>query len=832
MRDNRAMDAGASGVVTPFPDVAARRRRAGRSEDAPGDPAEGAAPRHNLPVSLTAFIGRERELVTVERLLAGTRLLTLTGAPGVGKTRLALEVAALRRDALADGVWVVELAPLTNPDLLPQAVAATVGVRERAGRSLVATLAEALRGREMLLVLDNCEHVLGASAALADGLLRACPQLQIIATSRELLGIAGETTFPVPVLSVPEPELLSVGGGGRLVEGVLASESGRLFAERARAALPTFRVAEDNAAALATICRRLDGIPLALELAAARVTALTPPQLAQRLDDQFRLLSVGRRTAVPRQQTLRAALDWSHDLLSDPERRLLWRLSVFVGGWTLEAAEYVCAGEDLAAPDVLPLLMQLVGKSLVLAEEQSGIATYRLLYSVRQYGIEKLRAAGEEEALRNRHLAWFATVAEEAEEPLWSPDQVAWFARLTAVEENLRSALEWSARTLDQPEQREVTVETGLRLGGALWHFWHLRGHLSEGRARLTELLETDLGGPAVRAKACHAVAYLAFVQGDLAESCRFAAESLALGRHLVHPFIWASSLLGQATGALVAGDLDQARAYCEEGLAVCTAAGERRGMFYSLYGLMEVARAEGDLDRGIVLMEEAHALTREQGNPWSIAFALCILGNLLMLRGDLERAATLQRESLALRHATGDDDGIARSLDGLSWVASSQGQHARAARLFGASEALRERIGAVPHLPWRAEHEHRMAAAWVSLAEDAFAAAWAEGRTQSLDQTIAYALAVEEPAPAGPTPPVRPPSGPRPGGLSPRELEVALLIAQGLTNRRIAEALVIAEWTVDTHVRHILTKLNVRSRAQVAAWAAEQGVLSMESRG
>ena len=817
-------------------DIVGRQRRAGPPEGGPRLRLAGTAPPHNLPVSLTAFIGRERELATVERVLASTRLLTLTGSPGVGKTRLALEVAAARLEpseggelAFEDGAWLIDLAPLTNPDLVPQAVAATVGVRERL--PLDATLVEALRRRRMLLVLDNCEHVLAACAMLADRLLRACPGLQIIATSREVLGIAGETTFTVPAMSLPRQDG-SHADHGQLVEAVLASEAGRLFADRAKGVLPTFQVSDDNAAALALICHRLDGIPLALELAATRVTALTPPQLAQRLDDCFRLLSGGRRTAMPRQQTLRAALDWSHDLLSEPERALLRRVSVFAGSWSLEAAEAV-AGFGFE------VLVQLVDKSLVVVEEQRGVAAYRLLYAVRQYGGERLREAGEEAALRDRHLAWFMAVAEQAEDPLWSPDLSAWFDRLKAAEDDLRAALEWSARTPANSEQRAATVDAGLRLGGALWHFWELRGHLSEGCARLHELLATGLGAPTARAKAFHATAYLAFVQGDPREATRLAGETRALGHHGVHPFILASAQLGMATGMLISGDPAGAATLCEEALAACRAVGERRGMYYALYGLMEVARFQGDLGRAVALMEEAHDLTREQGDPWSIAFALSILGNLLLLRGDLERAGTLQREGLALRHAIGDAVGMGRCLDGLGWIASAQGQATRATRLFGAAEALRERVGAAPHLPWRSVHERQMEAAWVALGEAAFEKAWAEGRTLTLDQTIAYALAAEEEATPAATPaaakasttPARRSAGPRPGGLSPRELEVALLIAQGHTNRRIAETLTIAEWTVDTHVRHILAKLNVRSRAQVAAWAVERDLLTVDAR-
>jgi non-specific serine/threonine protein kinase len=794
---------------------------------------------------VTGFVGREREAAEVDHLLAEARLLTLTGAPGVGKTRLALEVAASRLGRLPgmtdqpggsvdtvgpmrDGVWLVELAPLTSPEQVPQAIAAVLGVRERPGTLLTDTLVEALRPCRLLLLLDNCEHLVEACASLADTLLRTCRRLQLLATSREALGITGETVFPVPVLSPPE--------------------AGRLFAARARAALPSFRVAEENAAALTQVCRRLDGIPLALELAAARVTALTPAQLAQRLDDCFRVLTVGRRTALPRQQTLRATLDWSHDLLSAPERVLLRRLAVFAGTWTLEAAEGVCADDGLAITgsrtatrardEILALLVQLVEKSLVAAEEQAGSAVYRVLETIRQYGVEKMRAVGEEQTIRDRHLAWFAAVAEQAEEPLWSADQAAWLARLTADEENLRAALAWSTRTGDSVAGSSLpdpgAVEAGLRLGGALWHFWNLHGRMSEGRARLARLLQTGLGTPATRAKALHAAAYLAFVEGDAAESTRRAGEMLLLDRRVLHPFYFASAMVGQATGALLAGDAARATALCEEALAQCRQAGERRGMYYALYGLMEVSRAQGNTARAVALMEEAHGLTLEQGDSWSIAFALSIIGNLVLLQGDVARAETLQRESLALRQAIDDTVGLGRCLDSLGWVASARGQPVRAARLFGAAEALRERTGAAPHLPWRREHERWVTAAWAALDETAFSAAWAEGRALTLDGVLAdlesdAGQATDEPSTVetpGASVRRRSPPAPRPGGLSPREMEVTRLIAQGHTNRAIAEALVIAEWTVDTHVRHILGKLGYRSRAQVAAWASEHGLV------
>jgi non-specific serine/threonine protein kinase len=341
------------------------------------------APRHNLPLQLTSFVGREQALAEVGRLLATTRLLTLTGAPGVGKTRLALQLAGEGREAYADGVWLVELAPLADPALVPQAVATAVGVREQPGRRLVDTLADAVRGQELLLVLDNCEHLVEACATLADRLLRAGPRLRVLATSREALGIAGETTWWVAPLALPAAEPMAAAGSERLA-ALEANEAVQLFVERARAAQPAFALTERNAGAVGQVCRRLDGIPLALELAAVRVPALGVEQLAQRLDDRFRLLTGGRRTALPRQQTLRAAVDWSYTLLPEAERVLLRRLAVFAGGWTLAAAEGVCGGDGLEAVDVFPLLVDLVDKSLVVAEPEDAEPRYRLLETLRQ----------------------------------------------------------------------------------------------------------------------------------------------------------------------------------------------------------------------------------------------------------------------------------------------------------------------------------------------------------------------------------------------------------------------------------------------------------------
>ncbi len=430
--------------------------------------------RHNLPVQLTSFVGREQEIAEVKRLLGTTRLLTLTGAGGVGKSRLAHQVGAELVEEYPDGVWLVELAALGDSALVPLAAASALGVAEQPGRPPIETVSDFLRPRSLVLVLDNCEHLLDACAVLADSLLRASRRLRVLATSRQALGMGGETAWRVPSLAMPDPARPAT------AEQLVSYEAARLFVERAKSALPTFGVTKDNAAAVAAVCWRLDGIPLAIELAAARVGMLTVRQIEARLDDRYRLLTGGSRTVLPRHQTLRGLVDWSHDLLSEPERVLLRRLSVFAGGWTLEAAEAVCAfgaGEG-SCDDVLELLSELAAKSLVLADEQNGQMRYRFLETIRQYGAERLRASGEEAVVRDRHLEWFLALAERGEPELRGPDQVRWLDRLEAEHDNLRAALAWSQ--LESSSERARAA--GLRLAGALSWFWRVHSQFSEGR--------------------------------------------------------------------------------------------------------------------------------------------------------------------------------------------------------------------------------------------------------------------------------------------------------------------------------------------------------------
>jgi predicted ATPase len=514
---------------------------------------------NNLPVPGTSFVGRGEQIQEVRRLLARTRLLTLIGAGGCGKTRLALRAAADGSDAYADGIWLVELAGLTDPALVAQALAQAVGVREVPGRDLTDTLVDHLRERTSLLILDNCEHVVDAAAHVADAVLRVCPRVRIMATSREPLRSTGETTWRVPSLSVP----LANAATAADLETVLQFESVQLFIDRAQAALPDFELTSANAAALREICRRLDGIPLAIELAAARVRAFAVEQIAARLDDRFGLLTTGPRTAMPRQQTLRAAVDWSYALLSEPERALLRRLSVFAGGWKFEAAEAVAAGDGLQPYAVLDLLAQLVDKSLVLAEPQRGAVRYRLLETIRQYARERLDEAGEAGCTCDRHLAYFLDLAEQAEPKLRGPEARTVMDRLEEEHDNLRLAIDWALQT---------GGDAALRLSGALAWFWWGRDHHSEGCRWLARALTTTQVRSAARMKALNGAGWLAHHQRDLDKARMLLAESLAIARELDDGWTvaWTLHCLGRV--AYFDNDPQTARSLGEQSLAIRSA--------------------------------------------------------------------------------------------------------------------------------------------------------------------------------------------------------------------------------------------------------------------
>lgn len=692
---------------------------------------------NNLPRDMSTFIGRESEILEVKRLLGSTRLLMLTGSGGCGKTRLALRAAADVVERYPDGVWLVELGTVGTSDLVLQAVASALTVREAPGLGLLETVLEHVRTRRLLLVLDNCEHVVGACAEAAERLLRGSPHLRILATSREPLGVPGETVWRVPSLSVPARGVTDV---GRLLE----CEAIRLFVERGAAVQPAFTLTARNGGAVAEVCRRLDGIPLAIELAAARLRALTVEQIFARLDQRFSLLTGGSRTALPRQQTLRGALDWSYDLLPARERVLFNRLAVFAGGWSLEAAERVCGGDGIESDDVLDVLTQLVFKSLVLLDGHEARVRYRLLETVRQYGLDRLLASGETRGVRSRHLAWCRDLVRRIEPELFGPRQKEWLDVLEAEHDNLRAALQFSASD-------EGDATAGLELAGGLWHFWQVRGYHGEGRRWLeTMLCRGRDAGPAARAGALVGAGMLAWRLGDYPGSARLCSESLALFRELGDATGAGRALYVLGMNAESRGDYERAKALLTESLDLARRAGDKRRMAVSLNSIGEVARCQDDYEAARGAYEQSLALRREVGDRRGVAIAVGNLGRLALREGDGERARRLLGEALDLARQLMDKVGATENIAAFGGVAAAEGQYERAARLLGAADALLIHLEARLEPPDRREYEQSLAAARAGLSEAGFADAWARGRTMDLDEAIAYAVARDSRTPHG----------------------------------------------------------------------------------
>ena len=684
---------------------------------------------NNLPQQLTTFIGRERELAEVKKLLGSTRLLTLVGAGGLGKTRLSLQVAADVMDDYPDGVWFVELAPLADGRLVAQAVGSALGVKEEAGRPLVDALARHVADRRPLIVLDNCEHLIQACAELAAQLLRSGPRLRLLATSREPLHVAGETVCPIPALGIPAP-------GGSIPLSVLARfESVRLFVDRAVGAQPTFRVTAANAAAVTDICRHLDGIPLAIELAAARVRALSVEQIAAHLSDRFRLLTGGDRTALPRQQTLRACIDWSYDLLIDSERALLRRLAVFAGGFTLEAAENVAAGEGLAAADVMDLLGHLVEKSLV--EMDAEGQRYRLLETVRKYARERLNESNEGDLVRGRHLAFYLAFAETARPALVGPEQAAWFARLDLERENLLAAHACCDRANDGGE-------LGLRLVSSIRRYWIVRGLLGLGYQLTVEALARP-GAQVRMASRCGALTdagELRSWMGQYREAQGHLQEALAIARELGDKRIIARALYPLALAALGQRDLTGARGHLQEALALRTALGNRREATSVLNALAQIHRTLGELDAAEPLYEQVLANARELGDREIIAIALLNLAMVSIGRGSGNNAPAMLLEALTIADEMGSKNAGQSVLDVCAGLAALRGDWLGAARFFGAAEAQAAQTGLHRDPGDEAFLAPLVAKAREALDEAAFAAAEAAGQALSYDEGMAGARA------------------------------------------------------------------------------------------
>ena len=697
---------------------------------------------NNLPTQLTSFIGREKEIAEVKELLTGRgapaerpspRLVTLTGAGGTGKTRLSLEVAAEALEAFKEGVWFIELAPVSDPALIPLTVASVLGVREQPGRPLLDTVCDYLRARTVLLILDNCEHLVEACARYADAVLRAVPHVKILASSREGLGIAGELAWHVPSLQVPNPK-------DRLpVQQLTQYESVQLFVERATFAQPSFSVTDANAPAVAQICYRLDGLPLATELAAARVKALSVEQIAARLDDQFRLLTGGSRTALPRQQTLRALIDWSHNLLGEAERTVLRRLSVFAGGWTIEAAEAVGAGEGVDGSDVLDLLTQLVNKSLVMFEERNGQARYRMLETIRQYAREKLVESGENEAVRDRHLSFFVRLAEEAAPELLGKDVKAWLDRLEREIENVRMALDWAKGT--------ARLRDGLRLATALEWFWYPRGYQAEGLAHLQALVgslePTTLARP--RARALMVIASIQWSRGSYAEAFRTAEEALTIGRELADRRIMADAYLRLGAVATAQGEYAPALAFYDQSLMNDQTTHEKHEMASVLF--FRLFRGEALLRQGDYAGAQAFFLgniapMQELELKNYLAYVTRRLGQALLHQDDYAGARVRFQESLVVNVEIGDMKAVAACLAAFAALALAQKELPRAAQLFGAAEAVSESIY-TEMTPYDHDQCARNVATLHSqLSAALFDAALEAGRKLTLEEAVSLAMA------------------------------------------------------------------------------------------
>jgi len=812
---------------------------------------------HNLPALLSSFIGREREIAEAKQFVATHRLVTLTGPGGCGKTRLAIRVASEMLVEFEDGVWLTEFAPLADAALVPQAVASTLGVREQAARTLTDTLTDYLQARQTLLVLDNCEHLVAACARLTETLLQTCTGLHILATSREPLGVPGEAVWIVPPMSLPDAQPWRDPAAAQAALPIYEqSEAVQLFVARAQAASPDFALTTDNGSWVAVVCRRLDGMPLAIELAAARVRALSVQQVAEHLDDRFHLLTGGSRTAPTRHQTLEATLEWSYALLSDMERTVLQGLSVFAGGWTLEAAQEVCTDEELDQGEVLDAITHLVDKSLVMVEKGGEEVRYRLLETIRQYAGAKLAEAGGIERVKDNHFIYYLHLTERAEPHLFSSEQLLWLNRFESEHGNLRAALEWS-------QMAEQRGEAGLRMAAIVGIFWQLHGYHGEGRTRLTAALAQEAAQKptAARAKALHQASVLAFYQSDYAAVRALLEESLAIWRQqgpagrlgvanalemlaevnsetgefsTAVPLYEEALTLYREVGDLVGiadtlkmlgwsamrtGDYGQAESRLEEALGLCRQVGDLRHISSALAGLGELALRRGQLERSSRLLQEGLDVTRKLGEKWGLAIVLGSLGWVALQQRDFIRMRALLGESLAVRLETGDRGGIAWCLEKLAQAASLRSQPQQAATVFGAAAAIRAPVASVIDPADQPEYERIVAGLRTSLGEEAFAAAWSEGEGMPLETVIDYALhepglTSAESARA---------EKEKFGGLTAREREVASLIAQGKSNREIAKAMTVGPKTVETYVTRILSKLGFESRVQIATWMLQK---------
>ncbi len=801
----------------------------------------------NLPRVLTSFIGRTLEIVDVTRLLASSRVVMLTGAAGCGKTRLALRVAQEAKHAFADGVFWVELARLTDSLLIAQTVAKAVNAVEQPGRPSVEGLLDALQEKKLLLVLDNCEHVLSGCRQLVESLL-AATEISVLATSREPLGVTGEILYPVAPMSLPPRAFFA--------DDIGQFDAIQLFVERARAIVPPFELTHDNAEEIANICRHLDGIPLAIELASARVNVLTVEQIAARLENRFEALSSATPITHSHHRTLRAAIDWSYDLLIPSEQVMLRRLAVFADGCSLTTVESVCAGDGIEGEQVLDLLSSLVNKSLVVARTlQRGEARYTLLETIRQYAREKLTALGEWTVMRDRHLRCFLQLTEEAAPRLAGQYQQMWLNWLEQEYDNIRAVLTWALESQH--------IEVGLRIAVALYQFWTIRDYVEEGFSWLERLLaQADTSvSPVIHANALAYASFMAGFRGHTSEQMRFGQEAtifaeaagdegklalawalaaqaygaramgnydaefvlakreIQLYRELGDPYQLGLSLSTSSFSAMSVGKYDEARAMLDEGLALLREAGNPYRIAMALNFSGDLARCEQKYALAQTAYEECIALLRNLDAVRDLASALHNLGHACLHRGDVDRATTLFHESMALQRAQRNTPGVAECLIGFASLAVACGLPAAAARLLAAAVVIGGERVATAWAATRMEYEHTLALVRANLTTTEFQVEQVAGRAFSIDEAVFYAqrLPFEESARTARRKPV---------ALTTREREVASLIAFGKSNREIAEELVVSKRTVESHIANILSKLGFTNRAQIVRWALETGLV------
>jgi predicted ATPase/DNA-binding CsgD family transcriptional regulator len=759
-------------------------------------------PAGKLRGELTEFVGRRGELTLIRKALGEARLVTLTGPGGIGKTRLALQVASGAGRAFSNGVWLAELSGLRDPGLVVGEVARSLGLSDRSTRWAVASLADYLAGRQVLLVLDGCEYLADACAVMADALLRGCPGLRILATSRHVLGVAGEVTIAVPPMTVPcEADL-----GGP--EELLRFEAVRLFAGRAAAVLPGFAVDAGNGAAVAEVCRAVDGIPLAVELAAVRLRSLSPEQILSRLGSRFRLLSGGGPADQPHHRTLQAALEWSYDLLGDAEQAMWRQVSVFAGSFDLDAAEAVCAVGRVAPGQVADLVDALVAKSILLREEERGTVRYRLLDTIGEFGLGKLRGRGNERRLRLRHRAWYAGLAGRQE--AFGPGRVDWIAVLDADHDNLRAALEFS---ISEPGEAAV----GAEMACDLWRYWETHGHLTEGRRILAALLDQlDQDAP-VRPRALWVAGYLAGLQADIVKARILleAAISAATVNNDVRAIAHASTYLVSILYYL--GEPAQGQTVGETALQLHREADDLIGAAQALMAMGYMHLFSGEARAASDRFDECASVCCSSGNVWYHTYAQWGLATAKWLLADHDGAAMLASAALSSMRDLDDPIGVALCLDTLAWVAAGQRQPLRALTLLGAVDSAWSAIQIGLPNTLHAEHVAALEAARTGISESDYRAATAKGAAMSGAEAIAYALG--ESLSATLPPAIR--HGENRPQLTRREQDVATLVAQGMSNSQIAATLVISTRTVETHVQHIMDKLGVSTRAQIAAWSA-----------